>query len=328
MAVQSRQKQKLLTMKELFEKRTDEHHSFTGARLIEILGDSGIKAERKTIYDDIKTLRDSGMDIVTVKDGHSNAYYLGARVFQQEELFVLADAVASSRFLTKKKSQDLIKKLQSLTSDYMGKELRRQIYVDNRAKNFNEQIYYSVNRIQEGIFDEKEIRFKYTEFNPDKKQILKHNGEPYTVSPYSLVWENENYYLVCYCNKHGKICRYRVDRMIGVEVTEANARKLSDDERAEVSNMQSLYGMFGGKTESVTMQFDNSLANVVIDKFGMNCHPHKNPDDTFYLTVDVQIAPTFWGWFFQFGNRAKILAPDNVIEQAKEYLREIADNYR
>ena len=124
MAVQSRQKQKLLTMKKLFEAKTDENHSFTGAKLIEILGEIGIKAERKTIYDDIKTLCDSGMDIVTVKDGHSNAYYLGERTFQQEELFVLADAIASSRFLTKKKSQELIKKLQSLTSEYKGKQLR------------------------------------------------------------------------------------------------------------------------------------------------------------------------------------------------------------
>lgn len=327
MAGLSRQKQKLLMMRQLFESKTDEKHSLTGARLIEILGENGIKAERKTIYDDIKTLSDSGLDIETVKDGHSNAYYLGERTFQDEELFVLCDAVASCRFLTKKKSQELIKKIQTLTSEYKAKQLKRLIYVENRTKNYNEQIYYNINSIQAGIFDEHEIRFKYTEFNPDKKQVLKHGGEFYTVSPYSLVWENENYYLVCYCNKHEKICRYRVDRMLSVEVTETDARKLTDEERAEVTNQQSLYGMFGGKLESVTMQFDNSLANVVIDKFGMNCHPHRNSDSTFCLTADVQIAPTFWGWFFQFGNKARILAPDNVIEQAKSYLEDIQKNY-
>lgn len=315
-------------MRKLFESKTDENHSLTGAKLIEILAGDGIKAERKTIYDDIKTLSDSGLDIVTVKDGHSNAYYLGARVFQDEELFVLADAVASCRFLTKKKSQELIKKIQTLTSEYKAKNLRRLIYVDNRTKNFNEQIYYAINTIQAGIFDEMQIRFRYTEFNPDKKQILKHGGEFYTVSPYSLVWENENYYLVCYCNKHEKICRYRVDRMINVESTHDEARKLSDEEKAEVNNLQSVYGMFGGKLESVTMQFDNSLANVVIDKFGMNCHPHRNSEETFCLTADIQIAPTFWGWFFQFGSRAKILAPENVVEQAKSYLEEISSNYK
>jgi len=324
----SRQKQKLLTMKKLFESKTDESHSITGAKLIETLAADGIKAERKTIYDDIKTLCDSGMDIETTKDGHSNAYYLAQRTFQDEELFVLADAVASCRFLTKKKSQELIKKIQSLTSDYKAKQLRRMFYVENRVKNFNEQIYYTINKIQAGIFNETEIRFKYTEFNPDKKQVLKHGGEVYTVSPYSLVWENENYYLVCYCNKHEKICRYRVDRMVNVENTDTERRKASDEDKAEIANQQSVYGMYGGKLESVTMQFDNSLANAVIDKFGMNCHPHRNSENTFCLTADVQIAPTFWGWFFQFGTKARILAPENVVEQAAEYIEELGSCYK
>lgn len=328
MAGLSRQKQKLLTMKKLFESKTDESHSITGAKLIETLAADGIKAERKTIYDDIKTLCDSGMDIETTKDGHSNAYYLAQRTFQDEELFVLADAVASCRFLTKKKSQELIKKIQSLTSDYKAKQLRRMFYVENRVKNFNEQIYYTINKIQAGIFNETEIRFKYTEFNPDKKQVLKHGGEVYTVSPYSLVWENENYYLVCYCNKHEKICRYRVDRMVNVENTDTERRKASDEDKAEIANQQSVYGMYGGKLESVTMQFDNSLANAVIDKFGMNCHPHRNSENTFCLTADVQIAPTFWGWFFQFGTKARILAPENVVEQAAEYIEELSSCYK
>lgn len=315
-------------MKKLFESKTDESHSITGAKLIETLAADGIKAERKTIYDDIKTLCDSGMDIETTKDGHSNAYYLAQRTFQDEELFVLADAVASCRFLTKKKSQELIKKIQSLTSDYKAKQLRRMFYVENRVKNFNEQIYYTINKIQAGIFNETEIRFKYTEFNPDKKQVLKHGGEVYTVSPYSLVWENENYYLVCYCNKHEKICRYRVDRMVNVENTDTERRKASDEDKAEIANQQSVYGMYGGKLESVTMQFDNSLANAVIDKFGMNCHPHRNSENTFCLTADVQIAPTFWGWFFQFGTKARILAPENVVKQAAEYIEELGSCYK
>ena len=156
----SRQKQKLLTMKKLFETKTDEKHTITGNRLIEILGDYGIKAERKTIYDDIKTLCDSGMDIEITKDGHSNAYYLAQRLFQDEELYVLADAVASSRFLTQKESKELLKKIQSLTSEHKAKDLRRMVYVSNRTKTFNEQIYYAINSIQEGIFSGLEIPLK------------------------------------------------------------------------------------------------------------------------------------------------------------------------
>ena len=173
----SRQKQKLLTMKKLFETKTDEKHTITGNRLIEILGDYGIKAERKTIYDDIKTLCDSGMDIEITKDGHSNAYYLAQRLFQDEELYVLADAVASSRFLTQKKSKELLKKIQSLTSEHKAKDLRRMVYVSNRTKTFNEQIYYAINSIQEGIFSGLEIHFKYYEYTVEKRKQLRHGGE-------------------------------------------------------------------------------------------------------------------------------------------------------
>ena len=231
----SRQKQKLLTMKKLFETKTDEKHTITGNRLIEILGDYGIKAERKTIYDDIKTLCDSGMDIEITKDGHSNAYYLAQRLFQDEELYVLADAVASSRFLTQKKSKELLKKIQSLTSEHKAKDLRRMVYVSNRTKTFNEQIYYAINSIQEGIFSGLEIHFKYYEYTVEKRKQLRHGGEVYTVSPYSLVWENDNYYLVCYCEKHEKICRYRVDRMTQVTVTDIPRRELSEEEKLVVS---------------------------------------------------------------------------------------------
>ena len=314
-------------MKQLFEHRTDEKHTLTGNRLIEILGENGIKAERKTIYDDIKTLCDSGMDIETTKDGHSNAYYLADRLFQDEELYVLADAVASSKFLTQKKSKELIKKLQQLTSDYKAKDLRRLVYVENRTKTFNEQIYYAINKIQEGIFTQSQIRFKYFEYTVEKKKQLKHGGEVYAVSPYALVWENENYYLVCYSEKHRNISRFRVDRMTQVDVTELPARDLSDEEQAEVTNLSSLYGMYGGELMELKIQFDNSLINVVMDRFGEKTICHKNSDSTFYINHEVQIAPTFWGWLFQFGSKAKILEPASAVEMAKAEIEKLSSNY-
>ena len=173
----SRQKQKLLTMKKLFETKTDEKHTITGNRLIEILGDYGIKAERKTIYDDIKTLCDSGMDIEITKDGHSNAYYLAQRLFQDEELYVLADAVASSRFLTQKKSKELLKKIQSLTSEHKAKDLRRMVYVSNRTKTFNEQIYYLVDNINTAINHGKQISFRYFHFDQHRKEVPNNGGK-------------------------------------------------------------------------------------------------------------------------------------------------------
>ena len=328
MAGQSIQKQKLLLMEQLFNKRTDEEHPLTGNQLIEILGNSGIKAERKTIYDDIATLCDSGLNLETTKVGHSNAYFLADRLFQDEELFLLADAVASSKFLTIKKSNELITKLQKLTSDYKAKQLRRSIYVDNRTKAFNESIYYNINTIQDGIFNDKDITFKYFEYNVEKKKQLKHGGELYTVSPFQLIWENDNYYLACYCFKHEKICRYRVDRMTGVEVIDRKRKKLTEDEDKELRNQRSVYSMYGGLEEQVRIQFDNSLINVVIDRFGERVICHPNSENSFYVNVDVQISPTFWGWLFQFGKKAKILAPTYVATMAQKHLEEISGMYK
>ncbi|MGN0622865.1 MAG: helix-turn-helix transcriptional regulator [Oscillospiraceae bacterium] len=327
MAGVSRQKQKLLRMADLFRQKTDEEHPLTGNQLIDILAAEGIKAERKTIYDDIATLCDSGLNIETTKSGHSNAYYLGERLFQDEELFVLSDAVASSKFLTIKKSNELIKKLQTLTSEHKAGQLRRSIYVDNRTKAFNEFIYYNINTIQNGIFSDREITFKYFEYNLEKKKQLKHGGELYTVSPYQLIWENDNYYLACYCHKHGKICRYRVDRMTGVEISDSKRKELDENEEKELKNQKSLYSMYGGKEETLRLQFENSLMNVVIDRFGEKVICHPNSENSFFIICDVQLAPTFWGWLFQFGDKAKVLAPDYVVDIAKRKLEEIAKVY-
>lgn len=328
MAGLSKQKQKLLIMEQMFNKRTDEEHALTGNQLIELLGNEGIKAERKTIYDDIATLCDSGLQLETTKIGHSNAYFLADRLFQEEELFLLVDAVASSKFLTIKKSNELIKKLQTLTSEHKAKQLRRSIYVGNRSKAVNESVYYSINTIQNGIFNDKDITFKYFEYNIEKKKQLRHGGETYTVSPFQLIWENDNYYLACYCYKHEKICRYRIDRMTAVEELDRKRRKLTEEEEQELKNQRSLYSMYGGVKETVRIQFDNSLINVVIDRFGERVICHPNSENSFYINAEVQISPTFWGWLFQFGNKAKILAPNYVAAMAQKQLEEIASMYK
>jgi len=324
----SRQKQKLLIMEQLFNKRTDENHPLTGNQLIEILANHDIKAERKTIYDDIATLCDSGLNLEVTKQGHSNAYFLADRLFLDEELFLLADAVASSKFLTIKKSNELIQKLQTLTSDHKAKQLRRSIYVDNRTKTFNEHIYYTINTVHEGVWNDRNITFNYFEYSPEKKKQLKHGGELYKVSPFQLIWENENYYLACYCFKHKKICRYRIDRMTNVTVVDEKRKKLSAEEEAELKNLRSVYSMYGGEEETVQIQFDNSLINVVIDRFGEKIICHQNSENSFYINVDVQISPTFWGWLFQFGTKAKILAPTQVVAMAEEKIKEIAEMYK
>ena len=323
----SRQKQKLLVLQKILLTESDENHKLSGNDLIKKLDLYGIKAERKTIYDDIATLIESGLDVVVEKQGHSNVYYIGSRIFQDEELLVLVDAVASSRFLTQKKSNELIKKLQSLTSRHGAQQLKRSIYVANRVKNYNEAIYYSVNAIHEAIHKNCQITFRYTEYDINKRKRFKHGGDAYKVSPYYLIWESDCYYLVCYCTKHEEICRYRVDRMSDVTVIKSKRRELSITEEEFAKSLRATYNMYGGKAETVTLEMQNKLVNVLIDRFGDSIHITPRTQDTFAVRLEVQISPTFWGWLFQFGDEAKVVSPEWVVNEANTNLKKMLRSY-
>ena len=323
----SKQKLKLLYLKKILLEQTDDKHKLSGPELIEQLSLYGISAERKTIYDDIASLEDSGLDIVTERLGHANVYYVASRLFQEEELSVLADAVASSKFLTLKKSDELIKKLQQLTSKYNAKHLRRTVYVGNRTKAYNEKIYYSTNAIHEAMNTDRRISFRYTEYDLSKNKRFRHGGELYTVSPYYLIWESDCYYLVCYCDKHDKVARYRVDRMVDVSVLDRKRRELSMDEESFAKSLRATYNMYGGTEASVVLEMSNKLINVLIDRYGDNFHANPVGEDRFTARLDVQISPTFWGWLFQFGNEAKIISPPWAVDEAKRRLAEISENY-
>lgn len=323
-----RQKQKLLFLQKILLEQTDETHMLSGPELIEQLSLYGISAERKTIYDDVASLIESGLDVCVERKGHSNYYYVGTRLFQDEELIVLADAVASSKFLTQKKSSELIKKLQTLTSVHNAKQLKRTVYVGNRAKAYNETIYYSTNAIHEAIRNNLRISFKYYEYDIHKRKRLRHGGEIYSVSPYYLIWENDCYYLVCYCTKHGKLCRYRVDRMVEVQVMNQKRRELDFNEEQFAKSLRATYNMYGGQPESVVLEMSASLMNVLVDRFGDAFHPNPIGGDRFTVRIDVEISPTFWGWLFQFGTDAKVIAPDWVVNEARLKLEEIMASYK
>ena len=325
--MQNRVKGRLIVLARLLLRETDEEHRLSGKELIDKLEKYDISCERKTIYDDIETLSELGLDIVTEKVGHSNRYYVASRLFQDEELLVLADAVASSRFLSNKKSGELIKKLQSLTSVHKAGRLRRSIYVGGRAKTFNEAIYYSISAIQQAIFSDRNITFKYFEYDLDKKKRYRHQGQIYTVSPYYLIWESDCYYLVCFCHKHGDLCRYRVDRMGQVEISGEKRRKLSMDEQELARELLGTYSMYGGVKETITLEMKNSLINVIVDRFGDAARPKRIDKDSFSVKLDVQISPTFWGWLFQFGGEARVTAPDWVVREAGKRLQEMQRQY-
>ncbi len=325
MAGVSRQKQKLLLMEQLFSQRTDENHAITGNQLIDILKDMGIKAERKTIYDDIATLCDAGLDIRTTKSGHSNAYYMGERQFSEEELRILVDCVASSRFLTIKRSGELIRKLQRLTSEHKAPALRRTVHIENRTKSSNDPVFSVVDAVEEAIHADRQAELTLGETGADKRR----QGRVVAVSPFLVVWENDHYYIICRMEGEngGTLTRVRADRVTAAEVSKEKRVPLTEQEELAARKLKAPLDN-QGTLEEVRIRFDASLLDDIFDRFGDKVSIRTEDGGELSVDVAVQLSPSFWGWLFGFGERARITSPAVVKEMAAERLANLAEKYR
>jgi len=301
----------------IFLERTDCEHSLTLAEIIKLLADENISAERKSLYDDINTLRAYGMNIETVRDS-SVRYYLESRLFELPELKLLVDAVQASKFITAKKSGELIKKLEKFSSTYEAMRLNRQVYVSNRIKAMNESIYYNVDFIHNAINDNKKITFKYYEWTPEKEKRLRHDGALYSVSPWALTWDDEYYYMIAYDSAVSKIKHYRVDKMVKISISDEKREgsEVFEDFDMAIYSKQT-FGMFGGELTTVRIECDNSLAGVVIDRFGTDVTMLPR-GEKFEASIRVMVSPTFISWALGFGSKLKILSPTPVAEMLKD----------
>lgn len=322
------QKYKLYYLLEYFHKYTDEEHSVTVAQLIDYLSDLGISAERKSIYRDIEALNSLGYEIIPMHNKRFS-YYLAQRDFEIAELRTLVDAVASSRFITKKKSAELIKKLESLTNVYAAKRLNAQVYVTNRIKSSNESIYYNVDAIHNAIADNSKITFKYYDWDMNKRRVLRHGGKVYDVSPWALVWNNENYYLVAYNSEVGKLRHYRVDRMLHISQTdEKREGKSVFAEQDTAKYMRKFFGMYDGELTEVTLNCSEEITNTVIDTFGTDVEFEPLDNGTFNVTVEVAISPVFLSWVFMLGDNVRIVSPERVRGELVTMAKDLVDKER
>ncbi len=318
------QRLKILYIYDILKNETDGEKGITVAEIIAKLENYGVYAERKAIYEDISALSNLyGADIIKQKTSNRFEYRLASRDFQLPELKLLVDAVQSSRFITRKKSDELISKLESLTSKHQALELRGQVYVTNRIKTMNETIYYNVDDINKAIITDRKITFDYFEWTPDKKKHLRRNGKRYMASPLALSWVSENYYLIAYDDNADKIKHYRVDKMLKIELLDQKRTLCQFNIEAYTSKV---FGMFGGREEKVSLLFDNSLAGAVIDRFGSDVIMIPNGNQ-FTFTVTAEISPQFFAWISGFGNLAKITHPQTVKNEYIEYINSILNQY-
>ena len=323
-----KQKQKLLYIAEYLWKNTDENHVVTTPMIIEHLSNNGIKSERKSIYDDIETLQDFGMDIEKT-GGPRGGYYLASRDFELAEVKLLVDIVQSSKFITTKKSRELIGKLEGLASAYEGKLLHRQVVVADRNKTDNETIYYSVDLIYEAIAGDNQIRFKYFDWDENKAHHMRKNGEYYQVSPWLLTWEDENYYLMAYDEGAGILKHYRVDKMLKLEVVEERRTGKEVYEKIDVAAFSKrTFGMFAGDERMVNLIADKSMTGVMVDRFGLDVALRKYDEDYVKVHAKVAISPQFYGWVAGLSGKVVIEGPEDVVAGFKEYLQGLLEGYK
>lgn len=320
---------KILYLMRLLTEKSDAEHPLSMSFILSYLGERGIKATRKTIYEDIALLRDFGLDISMTKAVPGCGYFIASRDFETPELKLLVDSVHSSQFITEKKSSELIKKLEALTSEYEATLLSRNVYVKNRVKSMNESIYYNVDSIHEGITKDKQISFLYFEYDVNKQKQYRKDKTRYVVSPFALTWDAEHYYLIAYDADAEKIKHFRVDRMESIWTTEDDREGHLVFGRYDMSiYTRQAFSMYGGTTESVCMEFENSLVNVVIDRFGKDVVFIRQDDDHFRVVTNVMVSPQFYAWIFGLTPQARIVSPDSVIQGMKEMLGQSSELYR
>ena len=333
MARSSRQKEKILYIAKFLIDKTDENNKVTVNEIIAYLAKQDISAERKSIYGDLETLQQFGLDICREKTSVTS-YYIGSRDFQMPELKLLVDAIQSSKFITTKKSMELIGKLEKLCSENDARLLQRQVYVTNRVKNLNEKIYYNVDDLHNAISLGKQITFTYNQWIIDYgsvekiKRVPRKNGELYKVSPLALSWDDENYYLIAYDEESCKIKHYRVDKMQDINVLKDDRVGEEAFEKFDIASYtKTVFSMFGGEEVSVKLSVDNSLIGVIVDRFGKNIFIEKESDNTFVINVKIALSPQFFGWLFGLGTKVKILAPQKAVDEFSSYAKSISDLY-
>lgn len=329
MSAESVSKIKYLKIWDILRQETDEEHPISTPDLLARLEESGIKCDRRTLYRNIEELNECGYEVLT-KVGKPNAYYVVDRSFDIPEIHILMDAVQAASFITEKKTKQLVDKIAKLSGNKMAEVLKQNIVDFETVKSSNENIYYSVNEIATAINEGLKITFQYFDYNAQGKKVYRMRKsvpterKTYKVNPLSTVFSSDKYYLICYDDYYGSLQHYRVDRMDAVTVVEEPITQTEKSKQFDVkAHKQQVFWMFTGKSEQVSFTADKSLIDVIHDTFGGKVKISESQNETIKFTANVQVSPTFIAWCCAFGNKLKVTAPKNVVEQVRAYIIEL-----
>ena len=324
----SNQKFKFTYLMKIMAEKTDDEHSLTMPQILEELEKYEVSAERKSIYEDFKDMSNFGIEVIKEQKGRETFYHIAGREFELAEVKLLIDAVQSAKFITQKKSKSLISKVKNFVSEHQAKQLQRQIVINDRVKTMNESVYYNVDDIHTAINQNRKIKFKYYKWDIDKKLVERHGGSYFVVSPWALLWDDENYYMIAFDDWDNKIKHYRVDKMMYIEVgndERAGKEEFKNFDMAKYS--KATFGMYHGEKTKVCIKFANHMCGVFIDRFGKDTLFRKIDEKHSELIADINVSPQFFGWIFSLGNDVEIVSPKEVVNELREYTKKFIMKY-
>lgn len=320
-------KLKIMYLLKILLEKTDENHSITMEEIISSLESYGIVAERKGIYCDFDLLENFGIEVIMEKHNRNSYYKIVTRQFELAELKLLVDSVQSARFISEKKSNELIKKIEGLASNHEAEELQHQVFVTERVKTSNERVYYNIDAIHNAIVHNSMISFKYFSWDERKKMVLKHDGKIYEESPWAMTLAEENYYLVCFDGIEG-IKYFRVDKMTNISILDKEREGKQEFEQFDIADYaKKRFRMYDGTEKRVTLLCNNSFANAIIDRFGKDVNLRPKDEEHFEVNVDVAVSKQFYAWVFAMAEGIKIVGPEDVVEEVKDFVKEIGKMY-
>ena len=319
---------KLLKLWEILSRESDEEHPLTTGELIARLEKCGISCDRRTLYRDIAALCEFGYEVITRRGQHSNSYYVVDRGFDVPELRVLIDAVQAASFVTEKKTAELVDKIAALGGSNRAEILKRNIVEFNTTKHSNEHIYYNINALEDGVLSGRKVSFKYFDLDAKGERRLRKDGGRYLVNPVAMVFASDNYYLVCYHDKHKNTANYRIDRMLDVRVTDEPINAAARPAELDVAeHRRQAFYMFGGKSVRVGFDASEELLDTIYDRFGEKLPVSRREDGRVRFSAVVQISDMFYGWCCSFGDKLKVVSPRELVCALKDYITKLGENY-
>ena len=322
------QKFKLYRLGEIMLEMTDEEHYITMPEILAALEKYEIHADRKTIYNDLRDLEVLGIEVEGEPVGKGYHYHVVNRPFELPELKLLVDAIQSSKFITERKTNTLIKKLEKLLSKYEAMQLQRQVFVTGRIKTMNESIYYTVDAIHNAISENRKIYFHYFQWNVKKEMELRRDGEYYHISPWGLSWDDENYYLIGYDSETEQIKHYRVDKMLHIQMSEEKREGKEHFKKLDLAEYaKKSFGMFRGEEYQVKLRVENQLAGVIIDRFGKDVMLIPADEEHFTVNVNVHVSKQFLAWVISIGEGIEILSPEEVVQNMRREIERLNRQY-